>query len=131
MVAGDLVSLFLSAEVDALALLVVTQENALSLRVLEEMAPSKVYLLEELAQNRPGLLSAEGVIFLVFSPRVRQMRDGLRSLSLLCNVTSNPWALSGLYGWQFFSTGTHAVHRLFIYLMLLTVEATRRLIFHR
>lgn len=105
----------------------------LSLRVLEEMAPSKVYLLEELAQNRPGQLSAEGVIFLVFSPRVRQMRDFLRSLSLLCNVTSNPWALSGLYGWQFFSTGTHAEHRLFIfiYLMLLTVEATRRLIFHR
>lgn len=114
-----------------MALLVVTQENAPSLRVLEEMAPSKIYLLEELAQNRPGQLSAEGVIFLVFSTRVRQMRDGLRSLSLLCNVTSNPWALSGLYGWQFFSTGTHAEHRLFIYLMLLTVEETRRLIFHR
>lgn len=69
MVAEDLVSLFLWAEIDALALLVVAQENALSLRLLEEMAPSKVHLLEELAQNRPGQLSAEGVVFLDFFSR--------------------------------------------------------------
>ena len=46
MVAEDLVSLFLWAEMDALALLVVAQENALSLHLLGGMAPSKVHLLE-------------------------------------------------------------------------------------